>query len=146
LSNDTLARLYKVTPLNDHREFATVRVDLLEAAKAEIESLESKLDEQVRLREMAESFLRTAIEINEKNTSRLDSERKVAQGAVDDAEHYRDVWGECSRLLHDIKRDLEMRASLSRTPGVVELSATLWNRLAIITESAVERQNPKSNT
>jgi hypothetical protein len=36
-----------------------------------IRELESKLDEQVRLREMAESFLRTAIEINEKNTSRL---------------------------------------------------------------------------
>jgi hypothetical protein len=39
----------------------------------ELEAVKSKLDEQVRLREMAESFLRTAIEINEKNTSRLDS-------------------------------------------------------------------------
>jgi predicted RNA-binding Zn ribbon-like protein len=38
----------------------------------ELEAVKSKLDEQVRLREMAESFLRTAIEINEKNTSRLD--------------------------------------------------------------------------
>jgi chromosome segregation ATPase len=37
----------------------------------ELEAVKSKLDEQVRLREMAESFLRTAIEINEKNTSRL---------------------------------------------------------------------------
>jgi hypothetical protein len=42
--SDTLARLYKVTPIQDHREFATVRIDLLQAARSEIEALEKERD------------------------------------------------------------------------------------------------------
>jgi hypothetical protein len=56
----------------------------------ELEAVKSKLDEQVRLREMAESFLRTAIEINEKNTSRLDRVRRVI--------HDEDMWAEAKYL------------------------------------------------
>jgi predicted RNA-binding Zn ribbon-like protein len=49
---------------------------------------QSKLDEQVRLREMAESFLRTAIEINEKNTSRLDAALEHLQKGVAMLDHF----------------------------------------------------------
>jgi hypothetical protein len=41
--SDTLERLRKVAPIHDHREFATVRVDLLTAAATEIQELQSRL-------------------------------------------------------------------------------------------------------
>lgn len=42
--SDTLERLRKVAPLPDHREFTTVRIDLLQAARAELESLQAELN------------------------------------------------------------------------------------------------------
>jgi hypothetical protein len=79
----------------------------------EANCLASKLDEQVRLREMAESFLRTAIEINEKNTSKLDEAiaannefHRRLLGMTTERDHYRDEAKASSSRLDAIRSGL----------------------------------------
>jgi hypothetical protein len=68
----------------------------------ELEAVKSKLDEQVRLREMAESFLRTAIEINEKNTSRLDTIRSGLNGVLVRNQNAEASDGDSMSVLHEL--------------------------------------------
>jgi hypothetical protein len=98
----------------------------------ELEAVKSKLDEQVRLREMAESFLRTAIEINEKNTSRLDSRDKKL---VEQATELEEQDGEIEHL----------EASLLRVAQLVsDCHSHAWEEtiaeIGRIADSVVERQ------